>query len=155
MTDGQVPLGQRFIGFGLLLEAAVWFAINAWSAWQFRSWGNAISYSAQALAWGLLALPVAVGGYALVRGRSSGLFRFALIVTILLNVVLAPLAILIGTLDPGASAVARLVLVGASIVAVVFIAGVVHALRSRPSIAASDRLQGPTPWPAETSHGLP
>jgi hypothetical protein len=123
-------LSQGLVGWGLMLEAATWVSLCVWGALGWRSMGAPTSYTVQAAAWALVGLPVTIGGYALIRGRRSRFLAGCLVVTVLLNVALAPFAILSGTLDPGSTLTSRAISVAIGVLATVFVAGVVHQLRS-------------------------
>jgi hypothetical protein len=113
-----------------MLEVATWVSLCVWAALGWHSMGAPISYTVQAFAWALVALPVTVGGYALIRGRRSRFQAGCLVVTVLLNVTLAPFAILSGTLDPGSTLTSRVISLATGVLATVFVAGVMHGLRS-------------------------
>jgi hypothetical protein len=133
------------LGWCLLTEATIWTGYCVWVAVRLWSVGGPSAYILGSLTVILAALPVLIGGAALVRGsRPMGLSLAVLLtclaLSLVLNVVLSSSAFFLGLgVEPSLDASTRALFFGVSGVCVFLGAGALGALRSHRRTDATRR----------------
>jgi hypothetical protein len=119
---------QTLVGWGLLVEAAIWVGFCLWSVAGLRSFGAPDSYVMGPFAWVLAALPVLVGAAVLLRPPRWAGQRVAVacfVFTLLANAALSVFAFYEGIgFDPSTAVASRVGFLVVGAVSVVLTAGV-------------------------------
>jgi len=127
------------------VEATIWTGYCVWVAVRLRSVGGPSAYIRGSLMWILAAVPVLIGGAALVRrSRPTGLplavVLTCLALTLVLNVALTLSALFLGLgVEPSLETSTRVLFFGVSGASVFLGAGVLSAFRSHRRTDATRR----------------
>lgn len=124
-------LSQSLVGWGLLLEAALWVAYDIWAA-VLWSMGR-ILYVLGPVMWLAAAIPVVIAALGILgRLRRGPLITVCLVLTLMLNLALSLSSFLYGIgMDPSMAASSRVLFLLTFAASAVLAAGIVSALRSR------------------------